>query len=1202
LKQSAKKTLRLKSLELQGYKTFVTKNTFEFAPTITAFVGPNGSGKSNIADSIRWVLGEQSYTLLRGKKTEDMIFSGSETRSRASMANAIITFNNEDGWLPIDFTEVTISRRAYRDGVNEYFLNGQKVRLRDVTELLAQCGLGQRTYTIIGQGLVDAALSLNPEERRRLFEEAAGIGLYRSRKSEALRRLETTRRNLERVQDIITELKPRLRSLERQAKRAQDYQQVREDLLAAMRVWYGYHWYKLQESALQARQQAEQCEEERNKLRQEQVEAERALSDTRSRIDSHRSRLHQWSQEMSEFFRGRERVGKSLAVSIERNRWLKDQEGRLNSEVIALGQATSTLATRIVEIENEMERKQAEGEEIEGNLSRLEQQGEGDGVPKEVYWSSVNHLKDEIEKTTVEYAAKLSKMEQFSDQLSRFSAREDEIQARIQTTEKELTRILGVEENLTSDQRQTLKERAFLENELDIVNNHLEVLRSNQNSLISQRSKLENKEAALKAQLELITQMGEQPITTVETILDGLKQGRLTGLAGRLWDKLKVESGLEVGISASLGDFKAALIFKSFEDVRKAVLELKDKKVQNKTSLVPIAAKENPSKAVPFKDPDCLGNALDFVEAPETYHSLLNILLGNTLVVKDRDSALRNLSNLTPNTRIVTLSGDIFYPPGVIVLGAYTELLKEFPSLKAVQGELVQIHTNLQKLYEAVKRLDDEEKDSSDRQARLVEDLNQNHQNSQKALLQAEQLEKEKQSHTQALENAAVEFQDLIGKKKELEDRLSSMKSEASDIDRMRFDLEQVLQKAIDEVQKSQPELTQLQERGRLEMNRQSLDDLKGRHKELKDQLDVFERDLDERRNRISSTQMEVSSSKNESTQAEVELSGLERLINDLEVKIQPEEQALTEAEKVRLSLETNENQLRTDLRNAERSHSQAQIDLTRLDEELSSLKRRIEDDFGLVTYEYDEEGIQEQDPLPFEGYVEHLPKMVELPEGSEKDIDRLRSQLRRIGVVNPEAMREYETVKSRVEFLTTQLEDAQKAEVQIQNVIAELDLLMEREFRKTFDAVANEFREAFKRLFGGGTARLNLTDPEDLIGTGIDIEARLPGRREQGLAVLSGGERSLTASALIFALMKVSPTPFCVLDEVDAMLDDANVYRFREMLQELSEKTQFVVITHNRQTVQAAEVIYGVTMGADSASQVISLKLDDAEKAIEVE
>jgi chromosome segregation protein len=288
----------------------------------------------------------------------------------------------------------------------------------------------------------------------------------------------------------------------------------------------------------------------------------------------------------------------------------------------------------------------------------------------------------------------------------------------------------------------------------------------------------------------------------------------------------------------------------------------------------------------------------------------------------------------------------------------------------------------------------------------------------------------------------------------------------------------------------------------------------------------------------------------------------------------------------------------REELRSVEREHSNAQIALARRQEEIVGLQHRIEDDFGLVAFDFDE-GVMGQDPLPFEGLVEHLQRMDQVPDGTEAQVNRLRNQLRRMGAVNPSAKTEYDEVRDRVEFLTSQLEDSRRAEEQIQDVIAEMDLLMEREFRKTFDAVAIEFQNVFTHLFAGGSARLTLTNAEDLTQSGIDIEARLPGRREQGLAMLSGGERSLTACSLIFALMKVSPTPFCVMDEVDAMLDDANVVRFCEMLEELSTNTQFVVITHNRQTVQAAEVVYGITMGSDSASQMIGLKLEEAEKVI---
>jgi chromosome segregation protein len=328
----------------------------------------------------------------------------------------------------------------------------------------------------------------------------------------------------------------------------------------------------------------------------------------------------------------------------------------------------------------------------------------------------------------------------------------------------------------------------------------------------------------------------------------------------------------------------------------------------------------------------------------------------------------------------------------------------------------------------------------------------------------------------------------------------------------------------------------------------------------------------------------------------ETRLSEVEARLNELQARMAPAEDALRAAEEQRSALEARESQHRAEVQQAERRHSQAQIELARRQEEQASLRRRVEDDFGLVAFDLDEAG-EGQVPIPFEGLVEHLTQVDELPPDYESQVARLRLQLRRMGAVNPEAQKEYLEVKERVEFLTAQVEDLVQAESQLQGVIAELDVQMETEFQKTFEAVAREFREAFTRLFNGGSVRLSLTDPSDLSQTGIDIEARLPGRREQGLAMLSGGERSLTACALVFALLKVSPTPFCVLDEVDAMLDESNVARFREMLRELSGQTQFVVITHNRQTVQAAEVLYGVSMGPDSASRVISLKLDEAER-----
>jgi len=357
--------MRLKSIELQGYKTFAGKTHFKMAEQVTCIVGPNGSGKSNIADAIRWVLGEQSYSLLRGKKTVDMIFDGSNQRSRAGMASVEIIFDNANGWLPVDFTEVSIGRRAYRDGTNEYRLNGQKVRLKDIAELLGNSGLSERTYTVIGQGLVDSALSLRADERRRLFEEAAGIGLYRSRRDEAQRRLATTLRNLERVEDILAELKPRLRSLERQSRRASQHEQVRVDLRMLLLDWYGYHWQSSQRKLNNARGTAKSQESNWDRARQEQLVLDEKLREYREHIQGVRARLGSWHRELSQLHAQRETMTRELAVSDERRRSLLTQHQNASDEQARLIEQINAFSERLVDTDADMQRLRAELEEAQ---------------------------------------------------------------------------------------------------------------------------------------------------------------------------------------------------------------------------------------------------------------------------------------------------------------------------------------------------------------------------------------------------------------------------------------------------------------------------------------------------------------------------------------------------------------------------------------------------------------------------------------------------------------------------------------------------------------------------------------------------------------------------------------------------------------------------------------------------------------------
>jgi chromosome segregation protein len=402
---------------------------------------------------------------------------------------------------------------------------------------------------------------------------------------------------------------------------------------------------------------------------------------------------------------------------------------------------------------------------------------------------------------------------------------------------------------------------------------------------------------------------------------------------------------------------------------------------------------------------------------------------------------------------------------------------------------------------------------------------------------------------------------------------------------------------AVASVQAHRP-VEMVEAEAQLQVMGKTVEEIEARIADLSERLERRNQEGARWREQINAAASEQERLSTSVAETQAGLQAIEAKLAELNGRMQSVNEGLTAAEGERAALDEKESRARVDLQSAEHAHSQAQIELARREEELSGLRRRIEDDFGLVAFDFGETAIG-QEPLPFEGLVERLPRVEELPIELETQVNRLRNQLRRMGAVSPEARHEHQEVKERVEFLTSQVDDLKRAEVHLQEVITELDQLMEHRFRQTFDAVAAAFKETFTRLFGGGSVRLTLTDPQDVNLTGIDIEARLPGRREQGLSMLSGGERSLTACALVFSLLRVSPTPFCILDEVDAMLDEANVSRFRDLLRELSAQTQFLIITHNRQTVQAAEVVYGISMGPDSASKVISLKLDEAAREV---
>jgi len=1191
---------RLKTLELHGYKTFATRTEFQFPGIITAIVGPNGSGKSNIADALRWVLGEQSYSLLRGRKTEDMIFAGSEQRSRAGMASATIGFDNSDGWLPIDYSEVAITRRAYRDGQNEYLLNGQRVRLREISELLARSGLAERTYTIIGQGLVDAALALKPEERRRLFEEAAGIGLYRLRREESINRLESTRRNLDRVQDILVELEPRLRSLEKQARRVQEYERLKGELRSLLREWYGYHWHRSQQDLAHAREVHHAQENRLEQARKRYQEISEEVLAFRTQIQEIRNGLSGWHGQSAELHKSRERVNRELAILEERNRSLSEQEQSLQGDLVRLEEEVLSNQDRIRSAE---EQKRI----IEEDLSEAQRE-------LELAQTALRDRQNKRVEAEKSLRAVRQQLVSAETRLVQLKAHQEEIQNRLDTQVRSLESSTGTISKLEAEfaktqekLEETVRHRQEADANRQTAVGDLQSCRHQKITLETDRkrlqeglNRLDTESARLRAQIEVLEQAERNYSGLAEGarfLLQASRQGKLAGKFRPLTSRLDVPAEYETAIAAALGEYFDVVWLDRGTDPDQAMhlLEGSDK---GRAAILPEDWMIDPHRPGCPADPDCLGNAADLVNQTDGMGPAVDLLLGRTLIVRDRQAARRVLQNSSDFDRCVTLKGEVFHINGTVIAGRETR--GGALSKPRQKRELQEAFAGLEKRMEDQKRQLSDLDQAYARQRTVEADLERTMRTAntaydrtveafQHASLAAEQARR--QLDWQVSQRKSVEA--LITKSKD--ESSQTGKEAASTEEKIRSFREQVRQASamlagfpVEELQTQvshwsmaaavagravKDALTSLEEHKQTVLkNQERLAGYRGRREGIRASLE-----------RVDA----------ENARLQAEEADLAGKIEALRVHIDPAEKEIQRAEKEYADLQNVEAASQQALTVAERYEAQAQLEMTRQRESLDHLRRRIEEDFGLVALEY-EDDVSGPTPLPLEGMVEQLPMVMEVSGDLETSLSRLRAQIRRLGAVNLEAQAEYVEVRDRYQFMTSQVSDLKNADADLRQIITELDELMKREFRKTFEAVAAEFHHMFARLFVGGSARLVLIEGENQADAGIDIETRLPGRREQGLSLLSGGERSLTAVALVFALLKISPTPFCVLDEVDAMLDEANVGRFRELLRELSQTTQFIVITHNRNTVQAADVIYGVTMGRDSTSQVISLKLDE--------
>jgi chromosome segregation protein len=1194
--------MHLKRLELHGYKSFANRTEFVFSDGVTAIVGPNGSGKSNIADAIQWVLGEQSFSNLRAKKTEDMIFAGSASRVRMGMAEVSMTLDNSAQWLPIEFSEITVTRRAYRSGENDYLLNGTKMRLRDINELLSKGGLGRGSYTVIGQGLIDSAISLRPEERRTLLEDAAGITIYQSKKADALGKLKATHENLTRVVDILHELGPRVKRLHDQANRAGQFEDVRHNLAERLQTWYGYQWQQAQERLGESEQAAKRVQAELLDARQSLQGADAERAQLRERIHAQRAELDVWRRELAEQQHVQQVLSQRRAVVDERHGLLTQQLADLLAELEALDSEERSAAATQSELSAQIVQLQSDAQASNTMLIQTRQ--------------SMAKREESVRRVRAAQAETQRSALALAQQVADYTQRSQSAGQRLQVIAEEQARGEQAQAMLSAELEALAARRATNQQQHDSLVAQLatmaaELQATEQRAAALQQDAAQRSSETAEAQVQARAAQIELDSARGRGIADLLEIARVQNVSvvGALASLYRVAPEHDALVRGALGPYAGAVVVQTWSDAHRLAEGMRTQRIiLVAESFTPSASAPSgppgeagltavpyPVPAVPRERPeeltagdinDSMGDPLHESGSADTPASPLALL---TCAAEHRPmfhallSQVRSGGDGAPR---VTARGDLIGTHGIVTPDLSA------PNFSALEQDRLVKQT---KAGELNARLDQARRDESETvkrrnslgAARYELDAERARARSELEAVTREEAGRRDESERLRTTAAklAAECERLTQQVDDWGQALTSLRSKQSEMEPLALtggetsvdDLSLPRQLAEQETH------TALLRQG-LQSRQQALAQLSERHRTIETQRQ-------NRTLRAANLKTETLHLQEETSQLAAKLGALSTTIDPLVARIQPAAELLQADEAALREREAQELAARERLYAAEASHSQALVDLQRRQDRQVTLREQIEGDYEFVSLTTD---------LPAalaleldENRVLRLPHVGAVPETLEQDIRSLKNKMRWIGNVNLEAPSEYALEKARLEFLNTQSTDLQRASESLHQLVQELDQLMQHKFRETFDAVARAFKEYFTKLFGGGSAELVLTEPANLGETGIEILAHPPGKRRQPLGLLSGGERALTAGALVFALLRSSPTPFCVLDEVDAALDEANIGRFRSTLREISERTQFIVVTHNRGTVEVAGTVYGISMGGDGASQMISMRLE---------
>ena len=1245
----------LKRLEMLGFKSFAVRTLLEFSTGITAVVGPNGAGKSNVADAMRWVLGEQSMRQLRGKKSDDIIFAGGHGKSALGMAEVSLTIDNSTGWVPSEYSEITVARRSYRSGENEYLINKQKVRLRDVVFLLAQARIGHDSYTVVGQGSIDAALSLRAEERRGLFEDAAGIRPFQVQRADAENRLRQTEQNLERLRDIVSEIEPRLGPLAEQARRAVEYGQLNRELQEVLLTWYALQWRRLRT----IKERAEVAEQEQA---QKVHQVERAIQVAGEQGNNLRAQRQQTQGHIAEVRKAYaeanasvQQIERDLAINLERVQGIERQRSEQQQEERRLRERLIASQQRVIDLE---EQRDLADEAVDVSSAALAIQ------------------EAEVARAQKEYEMDERRLRAAQNDLIQVQARLGASQSDLGRQQKHLgerNRTLAARRDTIAQSQQTLR---TLETRLVEERARLDTARNEEQQVTQRKQALARAIADAQQEIERLKSTwaeGERQRRTVSDRLNMLNQwrqslsgysdgvrtllrapvGKVTGLIGPVPHLGVAPAGLETALETALGPYLQAVVVQTLDDAytcldylqssksgRAMVLWLQaDSETAEAETLdtAQFEMEEAPLKRFLAEKPALRDRVAGFawrhVQCEPSYLPLFHRMLRGVIIVNDRDAARELLSWVMPLglsssadlpfEAVATRTGEVFHAGGWLTGGsgkdggqqglmAYERELRELPERlnehMALIGQVNGMISEVQRNQEGRRAEQTAIDKDLQRIAARIHELNKAVTTTQR---DEERIQTELQLAASVEQQLAAEVAGLGQEVRAAQERVHAHEKSQREMAGLVEEFQREMEERAITYRRQQDELGRA--RTALAVKRQEAKSLQqqlvaqqAQAQELKSQIEQQLARIKEAEQHQQNLQETIGLHRTELAKGQARSQKLANELHELEGQAHEIDQQI-------MSLEQQTMQVRLTMNELEASYRRCLLDSQKGHDAVESLLEQLHEEMGID----DPKSLNNvaARTVPEEsganGTSTSSSELGVLSEEEEsllrrlrRRVDSLRSRLKALGGCDPDAPQQYEETRTRFEFLSTQIADMDQAALHLRSIIGQLDVTMARQFETTFQAVNTRFREHFTTLFHGGTARLELVTArggEDespapsSMPAGVEVIVQPPGKKVQDLSLLSGGERALVSAALLFALLEINPPPFCLLDEVDAALDESNVTRFCDILKRLAQRTQFIVITHNRVTMTAAQVIYGVSMGGDSISRVLSLKLEEA-------